>query len=58
MSTASPLPILTEDSALAGDTVQFVVWRGSQRLTLTVVLGRWDPAEETPGIERSSLSVA
>ena len=38
--------------ALAGDTVQFQVWRGDQRLTLTVVLGRWDPAEETPGVER------
>jgi C-terminal processing protease CtpA/Prc len=38
--------------ALAGDTVQFQVWRGDRKLTLTVVLGRWDPAEETPGVER------
>lgn len=38
--------------ALAGDTVQFVVWRGDRQLTLTVVMGRWDPAEETPGVER------
>jgi PDZ domain len=38
--------------ALAGDTVQFVVWRDGRELTLTVVMGRWDPAEETPGVER------
>lgn len=38
--------------ALAGDTVQFVVWRGETRLTLTVVMGRWDPPQETPGVER------
>ncbi len=38
--------------ALAGDTVQFLVWRGGREITLTVVLGRWDPPEETPGVER------
>jgi S1-C subfamily serine protease len=38
--------------ALPGDTVQFVVWRGETRLALTVVMGRWDPPQETPGVER------
>lgn len=38
--------------ALAGDTVQFVVFRGAEQLTLTVVMGAWDPAEETPDVER------
>ena len=38
--------------ALAGDTVRFQVWRDGQQLTLTVVMGRWDPPQETPGVER------
>lgn len=38
--------------ALAGDTVQFLVWRDDREVPLTVVLGRWDPPEETPGVTR------
>jgi len=38
--------------ALAGDTVVFVVRRDGNEVPLTVVLGRWDPAEESPGVER------
>lgn len=37
---------------LAGDTVQFLVWREGREVPLTVVLGRWDPPQETPGVER------
>ncbi len=37
---------------LAGDTVHFVVRRGDTEVPLTVVLGRWDPAEEAPGVTR------
>ena len=37
---------------LAGDTVQYVVWRGDNRVTLTVVMGRWDPPTEEPGVTR------
>jgi predicted metalloprotease with PDZ domain len=38
--------------ALAGDTVQFVVWRGDQKLTIPIVMGRWDPPQEAPGVTR------
>jgi predicted metalloprotease with PDZ domain len=38
--------------ALAGDTVRFVVWRGDQKLTIPVVMGRWDPPQEAPGVTR------
>jgi PDZ domain-containing protein len=37
---------------LAGDTVRFVVWRAGAEVPLTVVLGRWDPPEEAPGVTR------
>ena len=37
---------------LAGDTVQLVVWRAGAEVPLTVVLGRWDPPEEAPGVTR------
>jgi len=32
----------------AGDTIQLVVLREGATVPITVVLGRWDPAEETP----------
>lgn len=38
--------------ALAGDTVQFVVWREGREVTLTLVLGAWDPPQEAPGVTR------
>lgn len=38
--------------ALAGDTVVFTVRRDGREVPLTVVLGRWDPAEEAPGVTR------
>ena len=38
--------------ALAGDTVRFVVWREGREVPLTVVLGRWDPPQESPGVTR------
>lgn len=38
--------------ALAGDTVQFVVAREGRNVTLTVVMGRWDPPQEAPGVTR------
>lgn len=38
--------------ALAGDTVQLTVWRKGENVTLTVVLGRWDPPQEEPGVTR------
>jgi predicted metalloprotease with PDZ domain len=38
--------------AFAGDTVVFTVRRGGSLVPLTVVLGRWDPAEEAPGVTR------
>ena len=38
--------------ALAGDTVAFVVWRNGAEIPLTVVLGRWDPPDEAPGVTR------
>jgi S1-C subfamily serine protease len=37
---------------LAGDTVQFVVRRDGVEVPLTVVLGRWDPPQEAPGVTR------
>jgi membrane-associated protease RseP (regulator of RpoE activity) len=37
---------------LAGDTVVFVVRRGEVEVPLTVVLGRWDPPQEAPGVTR------
>lgn len=37
---------------LAGDTVQFVVRRNDAEVPLTVVLGRWDPPQESPGVTR------
>ena len=37
---------------LAGDTVQFVVWRNNTEVPLTVVLGRWDPPEAPEGVTR------
>jgi S1-C subfamily serine protease len=38
---------------LAGDTVQLVVVRrDGTEVPLTVVMGRWDPPQETPGVER------
>jgi predicted metalloprotease with PDZ domain len=37
---------------LAGDTVQFVVWRNDAEVPLTVVLGRWDPPQEAEGVTR------
>jgi S1-C subfamily serine protease len=37
---------------LAGDTVVFVVRRGEVEVPLTVVLGRWDPPQETEGVTR------
>ncbi|MFL5386348.1 MAG: PDZ domain-containing protein [Longimicrobiaceae bacterium] len=41
-----------EQPALAGDTVVFTVLRGTDYIPLTVVLGRWDPPEEAPGVTR------
>ena len=38
--------------ALAGDTVQLTVWRKGENVNLTVVLGRWDPPQEQPGVTR------
>ena len=38
--------------ALAGDTVVFVVRRDDVEIPLTVVLGRWDPPQEAPGVTR------
>jgi len=37
---------------LAGDTVRLVVWRAGREVPLTVVLGRWDPPQEAPGVAR------
>lgn len=37
---------------LAGDTVQLVVQRDGREIPITIVLGRWDPAQETPGVDR------
>ena len=37
---------------LAGDTVVVVVRRGEAEVPLTIVLGRWDPPQETPGVTR------
>jgi hypothetical protein len=39
-------------SLFAGDTVRLVVRRDDREVPLTVVLGRWDPPEETPDAER------
>lgn len=44
--------------ALAGDTVVFVVRRNGSEVPLTVVLGRWDPPEEAPGVTRICRPVA
>jgi len=38
--------------ALAGDTVVFTVRRKDVEIPLTVVLGRWDPPQEAPGVTR------
>jgi PDZ domain len=38
--------------ALAGDTVQFVVAREGRNVTLTIVLGAWDPPQEQEGVTR------
>lgn len=38
--------------SLAGDTVVFVVRRNGAEVPLTVVLGRWDPPDEAPGVSR------
>ena len=38
--------------ALAGDTVVFTVRRDGRDVGLTVVLGRWDPPQEGPGVTR------
>lgn len=37
---------------MAGDTVPFVIDRGGQKVQVTVVMGRWDPEQETPGVDR------
>jgi predicted metalloprotease with PDZ domain len=37
---------------LAGDTTVFVVRRRGTEIPLTVVLGRWDPPQEGPGVTR------
>ncbi|HEX6037988.1 hypothetical protein [Longimicrobium sp.] len=37
---------------LAGDTVHYIVRRDGAEVPLTVVLGAWDPAQETPDVER------
>jgi len=37
---------------LAGDTTVFVVRRKGVEIPLTVVLGRWDPPQEAPGVTR------
>ena len=41
-----------EHPALAGDTVVFTVRRDGALIPLTVVLGRWDPPQEAPGVTR------
>jgi len=41
-----------ERPPLAGDTVVFTVRRGGVEMPITVVLGRWDPPEEAPGVTR------
>jgi hypothetical protein len=38
--------------ALAGDTVVFLVRRNDVEIPLTVVMGRWDPPQEAPGVTR------
>ena len=38
--------------ALAGDTVVFTVDRNGAQVPLTVVMGRWDPPQEAPGVTR------
>ena len=43
---------------LAGDTVHFVVWRDGAPVPLTLVLGRWDPPQEAPGVTRTCQPVA
>lgn len=40
------------EPALPGDTVVFTVSRGGVEIPLTVVLGRWDPPQEAPGVMR------
>ncbi|HEX8696332.1 MAG TPA: PDZ domain-containing protein [Longimicrobium sp.] len=37
---------------LAGDTVRYLVRRNDTEIPITVVLGRWDPPEEAPGVTR------
>jgi S1-C subfamily serine protease len=37
---------------LVGDTVRLVVRRAGAEVPLTVVLGRWDPPQEAPGVTR------
>jgi len=43
---------------LAGDTVTLIVDRDRRQVPITVIMGRWDPAEETPGVERVCRPVA
>ena len=37
---------------LAGDTTVFIVRRRGVEVPITVVLGRWDPPQEAPGVTR------
>jgi len=37
---------------LAGDTTTFVVRRNGAEVPLTVILGRWDPPQESEGVTR------
>jgi S1-C subfamily serine protease len=41
-----------EQPVLAGDTVVFTVRRGEVEIPITVVMGRWDPPQEAPGVTR------
>jgi S1-C subfamily serine protease len=41
-----------ENPPVAGQTVRFLVERAGRELPITVVLGRWDPAEEAEGVTR------
>ena len=46
-----------ERPLLAGETVHFVVRRDGAEVPITVVLGRWDPAQETPDVTRTCRPV-
>lgn len=41
-----------------GDTVRFLVRREGAERTLTVVMGRWDPPQDGPGVTRRCVPVA